>query len=59
MFFLDTNICIYALKGSFPKIQLRIESYAPSEIWIPAIVLAELYYGAFKSTSEMWSNCLS
>ncbi len=49
-YFLDTNICIYALKGLYPKIQAHIESHVPSEIGIPSIVLAELYYGAAKST---------
>jgi tRNA(fMet)-specific endonuclease VapC len=49
-YFLDTNICIYILKGTFPQLQQHIESHAPSELRIPAIVLAELYYGAYKST---------
>ena len=48
-YYLDTDICIYALKGAFPQVQQHIESHAPSEICIPAVVLAELYYGAYKS----------
>lgn len=52
IYFLDTNICIYALKGTYPKIQSHIESHTPSEISIPSIVLAELYYGAAKSTAR-------
>lgn len=51
-YFLDTNICIYALKGTFPRVQQHMESHVPSEIFIPAIVLAELYYGAYKSTAR-------
>jgi tRNA(fMet)-specific endonuclease VapC len=51
-YFLDTNICFYALKGIFPQVQRRLESRVPSEVRIPAIVLAELYYGAYKSASR-------
>ncbi|MBN1696240.1 MAG: type II toxin-antitoxin system VapC family toxin [Spirochaetales bacterium] len=48
-YFLDTNICIYALKSIFPQIQTNMEKKHPSDIAIPAIVKAELYYGAQKS----------
>ncbi len=51
-YFLDTNICIYAFKGLYPKIQVHMKSHVPSEISIPSIVLAELYYGAAKSTAR-------
>lgn len=51
-YFLDTNICIYALKGTHPRVQRHIQSHAPSEILIPAIVLAELYHGACKSVAR-------
>jgi tRNA(fMet)-specific endonuclease VapC len=44
--FLDTNICIYLLKGTYPKIREELLSRKPSEIKIPSIVLAELYVGA-------------
>lgn len=51
-FFLDTNICIYALKNNFPQIRKKMESLAPSDIAIPSLVKAELYYGAFKSQNK-------
>ncbi|MGD2084603.1 MAG: type II toxin-antitoxin system VapC family toxin [Candidatus Aminicenantes bacterium] len=51
-FFLDTNICIYALNNKFPRIKLIIESLSPSDIGIPSIVKAELYYGALKSQKK-------
>ena len=51
-YFLDTNICIYALKGTYPQVKRHFTSHAPSEICIPAIVLAELYYGANKSAAQ-------
>lgn len=48
--FLDTNICIYFLKGSHPGIRERLCSKAPVELKIPSIVRAELLLGAEKST---------
>ncbi len=52
MHLLDTNICIYYLKGMFPALKKRLESYSRSTIAIPAIVKAELYFGANKSQSK-------
>ncbi|MDR1292660.1 MAG: type II toxin-antitoxin system VapC family toxin [Clostridiales Family XIII bacterium] len=44
--FLDTNICIYLLKGLYPGLRERLISKKPSDIKIPSIVLAELYVGS-------------
>lgn len=52
MYFLDTNICIYFLNGSYPSIQKRMETLLPPQIKIPSIVMAELLYGAAKSTRK-------
>jgi tRNA(fMet)-specific endonuclease VapC len=49
MYFLDTNICIYFLKGVFPELQKKILATQPDKIRIPAMVAAELIYGAQKS----------
>ena len=49
IYFLDTNICIYFLKGLYPAIRTRMLARRPAEIAIPAIVKAELPYGAYKS----------
>lgn len=49
IFCLDTNICIYALKGYFPEIGNRIRMLAPQDIGIPAMVRAEMLLGAAKS----------
>ena len=51
MYCLDTNICIYALKGTYPHVQERIASLSPSAIKIPAMVLAELLLGARRSSN--------
>lgn len=52
MYALDTNICIYLLKGSFPALRERFEMRSPSEIAVPSIVKAELLLGAYKSSKR-------
>ncbi len=52
MFLLDTNICIYWLKGTYPNIGLRLCALSPDMVAIPSIVQAELYLGAYKSLSR-------
>lgn len=49
MYCLDTNICIYALKGLFPEIARRLSDLRPDHVKIPAMVRAELLFGAAKS----------
>jgi tRNA(fMet)-specific endonuclease VapC len=49
--FLDTNICIYALDGSYPSLRKRFQQVQPARIKIPSIVQGELYFGAAKSQS--------
>jgi len=48
-FFLDTNICIYFLKGTYSALLDNLYSHAASEIKIASIVKAELLYGAAHS----------
>ena len=48
-FFLDTNICIYALKGQHPAVGHRMQRVSPASIKIPSIVKGELLFGARKS----------
>lgn len=49
MYFLDTNTCIYFLKGTHESIRTKLLSLSPGEIKIPSIVKAELLFGAYKS----------
>jgi tRNA(fMet)-specific endonuclease VapC len=49
MYFLDTNICIYYLRGLYKSIEERFELLSNQEIKIPVIVKAELIYGIEKS----------
>ncbi len=49
MFFLDTNTCIYFLNGSYESVKKMLLSTPPKEIAVPAMVKAELLFGAYKS----------
>ncbi len=49
IYFLDTNICVYFLKGLYQSIVDNIHNTNPNNIKIPSIVKAELLYGAEKS----------
>jgi tRNA(fMet)-specific endonuclease VapC len=49
-YFLDTNTCIYFLKKRNQDFLAKFNSINANDIKIPAIVVAELYYGALKST---------
>ena len=46
MFFLDTNVIVDAIRGKYPNLEANFKKYASSEIAIPAIVVAELEFGA-------------
>lgn len=49
IYYLDTNICVYFLKGLYSSIKDNIQKNNPNNIKIPSIVKAELLYGAEKS----------
>ena len=49
MYFIDTNMCIYFLKNTYPGMVKRWLSITPDKIKIPSIVKAELLTGAYKS----------
>ncbi len=53
MFLLDTNICIYLMKNTYPKLTERLFSYSPSQMAVSSITVFELEYGAAKSK---WSE---
>ena len=46
---MDTNICIYSLKGTHHSIYERMQTVSPKMIKVPSIVCAELFFGAEKS----------
>jgi tRNA(fMet)-specific endonuclease VapC len=49
-FCLDTDTCIYAMKGAFAGMAARFGRFNPEDIGIPAIVRAELLLGVLKSS---------
>ena len=49
MYLLNTNICIYLIKNSYPFMTEKVFSYEPSDIAISSITVFELEYGAAKS----------
>jgi len=49
---LDTNICIYFLNQTSERIIGRFQNLSPSQIKLPSITVAELYYGAEKSKAR-------
>ena len=50
-YFLDTNIIIYAIKNTYPNLVKKFEETPSYNIVVPAIVKAELEYGASKSAN--------
>jgi tRNA(fMet)-specific endonuclease VapC len=52
MYFLDTNTCIYFLKGTYKSILEEFKKRKPEEIKISSIVKAELLLGVEKSKQK-------
>jgi tRNA(fMet)-specific endonuclease VapC len=48
-YLIDTNICIYAMKGQFPALKDKLLTVRPEQIKISAVTRGELAYGAAKS----------
>lgn len=49
MYLLDTNICIYLMKGSFQSLSDKVLTVHPSELAVSSVTVYELEYGANKS----------
>ena len=49
-YLLDTNICIELLRGQATTVYDRLRQFEPDEVGISSITLAELQYGAAKSS---------
>jgi len=48
-YLLDTNTCVYALKRE-PRVMGRLQEHSPDDFGISAVTLAELWFGAAKSS---------
>jgi len=51
-YLLDTNTCIYFLNRSSERIVSRFKKLSPSDIKLPSVTVAELFYGAEKSKAR-------
>lgn len=49
MYLLDTNICIYAMKGIYACLTEKLLSIHPEQIFISSVTVGELEYGVAKS----------
>ena len=49
MYLLDTNICIYAVKGKFPQVAAKLFTLPLSQVHLSVITLYELEFGIQKS----------
>lgn len=49
MYLLDTNICIFLIKNTFPVLTKKILSAHSDDLFLSAISIAEMEYGASKS----------
>lgn len=49
MYLLDTNVCVYFMKNTYPSLTKQFLSHNPSELLISSITVFELEYGAAKS----------
>lgn len=50
-YILDTNACIQYLNGTSACLRHKLESNLPENIFLCAVVRAELFYGAIKSAN--------
>lgn len=50
-YLLDSNVCVDYLTGRFPRVTSRIQSLWPEDVCLSSIVVAELRYGADKSSN--------
>ena len=48
-YLLDTNICVYAIKRE-PSVLRTLQEHGPDDFGISAITVAELWFGAAKSS---------
>jgi tRNA(fMet)-specific endonuclease VapC len=52
IYFLDTNICVFYLKGINKNVCEKLEAQPTTNIKIPSMVAAELLFGAEKSAKR-------
>ena len=55
---LDTNICSYVLRRHPPQMVLRFQELNRDQLWLSAMVAAELRFGAAKLGSDRFSGAV-
>ena len=50
-YLLDTNICVFVIRGRSPLVLQRFVTHLPDQLGISSVTLAELRYGADKSSN--------
>jgi len=50
MYLLDTNVCVDYLNGRYASVIERVRDAAPDDLCLSSVVVAELRYGADKSS---------
>jgi tRNA(fMet)-specific endonuclease VapC len=50
-YLIDTDILIYWLTQKHPHVRQKMDEASPDQIFISAITVAELYFGAYNSTN--------
>ncbi len=58
IYVLDTDICIFALKGQFPSIRKHMAAHPPHGIKVPSVVKAELLLGVHKSANPRQAHTI-
>jgi tRNA(fMet)-specific endonuclease VapC len=51
-YLLDTNVCVDYLNGRYPPVARAIQESSPDDLCVSSVVVAELRYGAEKSTER-------
>ena len=49
-FMLDSDICIYLIKGKPPQVLSRLKAFNPGDVSLSSVTLSELEYGVAKSS---------
>jgi len=52
MYLLDTNICIFLIKNTFPVLTKKVFSANSNDLFLSSVLIAEMEYGASKSQNR-------
>ncbi|MDB5389801.1 MAG: PilT protein domain protein, partial [Planctomycetaceae bacterium] len=55
MFLLDTNTCIHYLRQKSSAVLSQFQAHSPRDLRLCSVVVAELYYGAYKGQFQSFN----